>query len=115
MVRIGDKEVVLQHTVLVLDEQPVTFEIPVRDSTLKLRLVCVQPGPGETQAANWKTIDGVLEIVLRGWNNPLGTALSPPERIGDLKGEPIWFQVATYRIAMLNVVHFLVLLGGTNA
>src|SRR6266542_6846453 len=115
MVRIGDKEVVFQQTLLALDDQDVSLEIPVRDSVLRIRLRCVGLGAEEKQTADWKTVDGVLEIVLRGGHNPVGTALSPPERLGDIKGDPLWFQAATYRIATLNVIHFLVLLGGANA
>ena len=115
MVRIGDKELVFQQTLLTLDDQDVDLEIPVRDGVLKIRLRCEQLRPDEKQSVDWKTTDGVLGIVLKGWNNPLGTAVSPPERLGDFKGQSLWFQVATYRIASLNVIHFLVLLGGVNA
>lgn len=115
MIQIGDKEVVFGQTFLVPEGQDVTLAIPVRDNTLRIALKLVPLAEGQSQGAEWVTSDGVLAITLRGWNNPVGTTLKASQRIGDVKGEPLWFNAAVYGIGTIGVVHFQILLGGANA
>lgn len=110
MVKIGDRELVFTATLILGDDETADLQVPVRDVTLPIKLRFVG-GDSPQQTGHWRTVDGVLHMEFAGWLNPLGSAFDPPERIGDVGGAPLWFQMAHHRIVSVNLVHLLILVG----
>ncbi len=113
LARIGERELAYSLTFMARDDEDVHFEAKIRDAVLPVSLKFVEPEAKE-QAGDWRLENGVLSMEFKGWSNPLGTAINDPAKLGDLKGEPIWLDMAHHKVGVKNIVHFFLLVGGSS-
>ena len=114
MIKIDGKEQTFSTAFMVGDDQDVEIDAPIRDAVVRLVIRFKPGGPEQAQEGRWTTAEGVTRMEFLGWKNPLGVVTSLPQHFGDLRGEPIWFQMAHHRIGDVNVVQFYILIGGKN-
>ena len=113
MVTIAGREIVYSQSLIVGDGQPVEIQATAKGHLVPVRLIfSTAPNANPNEATTtWRTEGGVLIIDFVGWRNPLGICIGP-QRLGDIGGNALGFQVAGYRINDQNFVHFYLLFGG---
>lgn len=71
---------------------------------------CVPIGVDGLRTANYHHDSEKTVVTLTGWDNPLGMAIPEPEYFNlDAEGKKIYYQIAQYSIAGVNLVHFFLL------
>lgn len=113
MIKVDGKELILSESFMVRNGQDVDISVPVQGSTFTLKLKFRDGQKGADPTANWEGHPGGTTLTFAGWDHPIGSCMSTPQKIGDFAGSPIGFQIATRDIEGSKIVHFFVYLGGT--
>ncbi len=72
------------------------------------------PGQNSEYEGRWNSKDGIVYLEFVGWRNSIGTAVSEPQKFGEIDGRRLYFQMAHYLLGNMNLVHFYILVGGPN-
>jgi hypothetical protein len=106
----------LQESFLIGDNEEARIETTLGGQPLTLLIRFVSSGsPFKTKARmDWNTsTPGTVKFTAYDWENPLGTAVSEPIRLGEIgDGRPFGFQVAQSRVGNTNRVDFFLLVSG---
>jgi hypothetical protein len=114
MIRIGDKKLIYQTTLVLPDATPGELEIQAEHLTMKVKIL-FQPEPPEPGkgSISWEYLAGTLQISFRGFNSGLGTAPTVPLKLGTAgNGESIGLLFFQHKAGNMNRIDFLLLLGG---
>lgn len=108
MVKIGDKQVVFQVSLVVPDKEIAAFDTP----EIKIEIQ-FHPEDKSDNRVSWRTANGILHMDFNGMDNPLGLAPTNPFRLGlSANGEALGFLFFHHRAGNMNRVDFLLLKGG---
>jgi hypothetical protein len=112
-VRIGNKTLVCNESLIVSDNQEARLEVQLpQGNRLSCLIVFLPPEESGTAGVRWRgEADNVLKIEFVGWTNPLGTAMQPTF-LGDFQGEKINLAAAHWFVGSLNVLNFQLYFGG---
>jgi hypothetical protein len=113
MIRLGDKELVFSTSFMLAGDELASFEIPIDGEQLRLDLKFI-PGASSEREGRWNFSDGVIHFEFVGWRNSIGTAVSEPQKFGEIGDRRLYFQMAHYLVGEVNVVHFQLLLGDSH-
>jgi hypothetical protein len=112
MMRIGDKEVVHQTSLIVPDGEVASFRVGLT-TPLTVEVQFHPDSKSETRVA-WKFGDGTLHIDFNGMQGSLGVVPKEPLKLGSIgDNEAIGFLFYHHRVGNMNRLDFLFLKGGT--
>lgn len=116
MIRIGDKKVVYETTLLLPDNIPGELDFTLDTWNVKIRITCDPQKQDDKHPVSWAQLGDTLHIDFRGMDNSLGTASKAPIKIGTASnGENLGFLFFHHRVGTMNRLDFSFLLGGTYA
>lgn len=117
-ITIGSRSVLYTGTLLLRDGESAHLNIPVQETApiggemLKLEVVFTNPESADT-SVNWETEPtGIVKFNFIGWKNTIGTTLIAPQSFGVTNNDKLWFDMAHYRIGMVNIAHIVLSRGG---
>jgi hypothetical protein len=84
-IEIGKRHVLASGSVVLQKDVPVSIKGPQISVTISFRED--PPSPTPERSVHWVVDDGVLNVMLHNWSNPLGTAIE--SRIGTVNGTPL--------------------------
>lgn len=113
VVKSGGREVIFSRTILAADDEYVEIAFNHGDNTFKFGIT-FRSYEGVSPKVNWSFLDDTLQIVVDGWNSPIGTALTEPVKLGNVDGTTFGFHLAQFRVGKINRADFQVLLGEGN-
>ena len=112
MTAVGDKQSLATKTFLLGDGEVGKFAVTVGDTVLPVEVKFSAPQARES-AWHWEYDGGTLRLSFTGWKNPYGSGLPAPQRIGEVDGAPLGFNMAHQRLGAMNVATLQFYLGGT--
>ena len=108
----GDREVMIDRTFILLDDEAATVTVWLNDLELNLSLTFTSKSSMDLGRLDWIFQGGTLKITCDGWKSSLGT-MTRPMKLGDVGGKPFGIALAqTYNEGM-NLVTLVVYFGGT--
>ena len=107
MLIVDGKRVVHSESLLVRNGQEAQMDVPLEGAVLKFSL---KFEPGEPQSGKWTAEGDRTKFVFTGWGTTLGTCTSEPMKLGDIGNKKLYFQLANFAIADMNVAQFFLLL-----
>ena len=116
MVKFSDKEVVLDESFLIADNEEVQIDKTVDGVPLRIRIRFVENDQTHRNAVEWSfEPDNTIRFTFYGWIVSVGTATGPATHIGTLNNKPLGFAAYQTKIGILNFGHIFLLLGGAYA
>lgn len=115
--RFGDLEVVHSATILVREDEPATYDVPLGPVTLQLSVTFKEGKEDPTNRGEmvWSGNGPRVDIIFTGWREPLGGAVLTPARIGEVAGRDIYIRCVSHFIGGAQLAHMFVLRGGASA
>ncbi len=97
---IAGREVLLSESLLIADNEEALINTTLGGQPLTLRIRFVTTGEKKSRF-QWDTsTPGTIKFTIYDWENPLGTTLTEPVRLGEIgDGRPFGFQLAQWRVA----------------
>jgi hypothetical protein len=118
---IQGREVVAHHTFLLSSSETATFDLTLRgpgnSASLLFVTVRYEPvgEPGVTWDSDMTQERDLIRIVVKAWSNPMGTAINALQKLGDIRGRGLYFQVVHYLVGDANLIHVWLLWDGWHA
>jgi hypothetical protein len=113
VVLINGKQVIFATSFAVRDDQDVVVDHSAPPYPFKCVIRFTAPPAGSqpvSAAGSWTTLEGVVRFIFSGWDNVLGTVLED-QRIGEIEGREVSFQMVHRKVGSLNDVTLSLLLG----
>lgn len=102
-IKCGDLILVRSDTVFSANKDPIAITIE-DEYTLKFTFLDDTTNPEQDIDVNTQN-EGV-ELILKNFNNPLGTSISKPIEFAKLNGRSIYIAFAVYAVSSTKVLHF---------
>lgn len=111
-ITINDRTLVLSQTLILENDEVAHVWLPLDGQAFPVTLRFTTDA-GDSRA-RWAVEDGELRMAFEGWDNPLGSGLKKPRRIGKIGEHVIGFSVAHHMAGdKLHVVVIQFYTGGT--
>jgi hypothetical protein len=105
-VLVNGKEQIYSEAFLIADDQDV--ELNVRSMPVFFRFKVRFTAPEEKPSGNWTTTGSITQFIFRGWSNSVTSLMEEPQRIGEVNGRELYFQMAHRKVGRVNEVHWFV-------
>ena len=113
MITINDRTLVFNETFLLPDGQSARFDTTIEGTRFQILFTLRAAKGDEERKGTWAFKDGILHMTFIGWTNPMGTCLKQPEKLGDINGKPLGFQLCAHAMTDTALITFMLFLGGT--
>ena len=114
--KIGDKNVVYQQTMLIPDNTDASFDVTIGRRGPFPFVVRFKPEKAEVQdkpKVLWQNENRIVRIEFQGWTDALGTAFAGTEKLGTLEGVgDLFLSVFHLRVGTVNHLNFQLMTQG---
>ncbi len=93
---------------MVQNDRTAHVNATVDGNPLNLGITFESSGTPDERSGAWTQEGDILHFIFKGWNNPLGTCVLEPTKIGEIQSKKLYFQIAHHYVGEQNLMHLFI-------